>query len=110
METNESLFMVSFYTVMGTMIFSSFRYELRLNLLSSLILSASVFCLLFSLMQNEVFGAWMSEYIWAVIVLGGFVAIIIVLGKSAKKETCDSDDGTKCQQNKYTIIYRLERI
>jgi FtsH-binding integral membrane protein len=95
MEANESIVIAAFYAVMGTLIFNSLRYDLKLNLLNSLFLSAGAFCILYHLLHNKEFGAWMSEYILAVIVLGILVSTIIVFGRSKNRE---SDDNISNQQ------------
>lgn len=98
METNESFVMAAFYAVTGTVIFNSLRYDLKHNLLSSLFLSSGMFFTLYHFSHNNDFGAWFSEYIWAIIALSALIAVVIVMGrekgefrKSAHDKTAENE-------------------
>ncbi len=80
METNESFVMAAFYAVMGTLIFNSLRFELKLNLFSSLILSGGMFLSLYYLLNTKGVEVWISEYIYAVVILEILVVAIVILG------------------------------
>jgi len=75
MEINESFIVVSFYALMGTLIFNSLS-DLKFSLFSSLVFSSVLFYLLFSLTQIAALPAWISEYLWAIIVLIALTVII----------------------------------
>lgn len=102
MEANESFVMAAFYAVMGTVIFNSLRYDLKLNLLISLILSLGTFFTLYHLLHNKDFVAWVSEYIWALLVLSALIAIIIVMGR--EKGELQNPVNDKTAENEQTNI------
>ncbi|HML73144.1 MAG TPA: hypothetical protein PKB02_01485 [Anaerohalosphaeraceae bacterium] len=78
MESIKLITWISSYVVLATILFNMFRYGIRLNLPSSLILSASVSFLLIRIGISKSFGEFFSEYIHAFIVSGVIVAVIVV--------------------------------
>ena len=85
METIELLTWVSIYAVQATILFNVLRLGMKLNLPSSIILSANLSFLMSRFCITESVAAWVQEYIMAVIILISLIAIIAVTARLSEK-------------------------
>lgn len=107
MEPIKLITWISIYVVFTTILFNFFRYAIKINLPSSLILSASVSFLLTMIRISESFGDFFSEYIYFFIVLGVIIAVIVVTARSAKQmpnSRCDTNN--HCKKRTFIISVR----
>ncbi|MHB9068808.1 MAG: hypothetical protein ACYC54_00400 [Sedimentisphaerales bacterium] len=108
MEPIKLITWISIYVVFATILFNFFRYAIKLNLPSSLILSASVSFLMTRIRISESVASWFSEYIFTFIVLGVIVAVIVATARADKhvpNSACDTNNHRK----KRTFIISIRK-
>jgi len=97
---------IAMYITLITILFNVLRYCIKINLLTSAILSISVSFLMTRIHVNEFvgdWGGWLANYTWAIILLAGLVTIIFVTARPTKK-TCEPD-----QRKNWTVIFRIRK-
>lgn len=92
METIKLLTWISIYVGLMTILFNVLRFGIKLNLPSSIILSASLSFLIPRICIIESVAAWFQEYIMAIIILISFIVIIAITARlSGKSNKPDND-------------------
>ena len=107
MEIVKLLTYASIYIALATILFNLLRFGAKLNLPSSLVLSASVSFLMSMICINEALMVWFSEYIVAIIILAVFMTIIFVMAKSPKKT--NSTDSTRNKRKTWIVTFRTRK-
>ena len=105
------LLWIAAYVTMATILFNILRHGIKINLPSSFILGASIPFLIARIYTDGSMTAiegWLAEYFWAIIVLGGLIAIIVVMGRGTKKGL-DSIDIENHQRKNLTVIFRIRK-
>lgn len=92
METINIVTWIMAYTALATILFNASRSVMRLNLPSSIILTASLSFLAFRIPASKSFYAWVSEYIWALIIFAILINIIVVFGRRPDESDSPKND------------------
>lgn len=96
---------IAVYFILATILFNLFRYGIKFNLPSSLILSASISFLMSRIHISESMGDFLTDYIYAIIILAGIVTFILVIGR----DTHDSKDNINNQQKTWTMVFHIKK-
>ncbi len=102
------LMWIAAYIAVATILFNILQYGIRLNLLSSLILSTSMSFLLLGGFASQASIAFFIDNVWSIIVLSILITIVFSLARLAKKICCSTVD-TINQQKKWTVIFRIRK-
>jgi hypothetical protein len=106
MEPIKLLTWISIYVVLATILFNLFRYGIKLNLPSSLILSTSISFLMSRIHISESMRCFLTEYIYDIIILAAIVTFIVVTARSGE-DTHGSMNNLNHQQKTWTMIFRI---
>lgn len=101
---------IATYITMVVILFNILRYCIKINLLTSLILSVTVSFLVTTIHANEFmrdFGEWFIDYTWTIIVLSCLVTVAVM--SKPDNKACNSADDINKRQIKWTVNFRIKK-